>query len=75
MTGKEAPGQSEDSLDDILSLTEAARICGLAPHTLAQQAEKGRLRAHKVGRTWVTTKQLLDKYMLSYSRQGKGGRT
>lgn len=58
-------------LGDILSLAEAGTLSGLAAHTLAQQAEKGRLQACKVGRTWVTTRGCLEEYLRNHARHRK----
>ena len=58
-----------DELDDIRTLIEAGTLCGLSPHTLAQQAEKGKLRARKVGHTWITTRQCLDAYLAHHARR------
>ncbi len=58
-----------DELDDILTLTEAGALCNLSPHTLSQQAEKGRLRARKVGHTWITTRHCLDAYLAQHARR------
>lgn len=55
--------------DEILTLSEAAQLCGLAAHTLTQQAEKGRLRARKIGRIWLTTRQWLAEYLATRSRR------
>lgn len=64
------PGEGhKDELDDILTLIEAGALCGLSPHTLAQQAEKGKLRARKVGHTWITTQQCLDAYLAHHARR------
>lgn len=55
-------------LEDLLSLAEAAALCGLSAHTLAQQAERGRLRARKVGGVWVTTRECLQAYLAEHPR-------
>ncbi len=54
-------------LEQILTLAEAARLSGLSAHTLTQQAERGKLQARKIGHTWITTKDWLDKYLAAYS--------
>lgn len=59
------------ALEEILSLAEAAMLSGLSAHTLAQQAEKGKLRARKVGRTWVTTRDCLEEYLRGHARNGR----
>lgn len=43
------------SLDRLVSLAEAGRLYGLAPAYLRNLAERGRLKAKKVGRNWLTT--------------------
>lgn len=59
------------ALDDVLSLAEAADISGISAHTLAQQAEKGKLRGRKIGRTWVTTLDCLADYWREHARRQK----
>ena len=66
--GVEGQGEARDPLDEVISLAEAARLSGLAPHTLTLQAEKGKLRARKVGHTWITTEHWLDVYLATHSR-------
>jgi excisionase family DNA binding protein len=61
--------QNAAGLDEIVTLAEAARLSGLSAHTLAQQAEKGKLRARKVGRTWITTRDWLAEYLARHSRR------
>lgn len=56
-------------LDEILTLAEASSLCGISAHTLAQQAEKGKLRARKMGHTWLTTKEWLNDYVARYARR------
>ena len=58
-----------DPLDEVLSLAEAARRSGLAAHTLTLQAEKGKLRARKVGHTWITTRHWLAEYLATHARR------
>ena len=70
--------KNADPLDEVLTLAEAARLSGISAHTLAQQADKGKLRARKMGHTWITTKTWLDAYLNVYARRrhqaGPGGR-
>ena len=68
-----AGGGAGDPLDEVISLAEAARLCGLAPHTLTLQAEKGKLRARKLGHTWITTRHWLDVYLITHSRHRRPG--
>ena len=62
--------EKTNPVDDVLSLAEAAELCGLAAHTLTQQAKKGRLQARKVGCTWVTTRGWLGEYLAADAKWG-----
>jgi hypothetical protein len=66
------PVEGRDPLDEVITLAEAARLSGLAPHTLTLQAERGRLRARKVGHTWITTRYWLDAYVAAHARRRPG---
>lgn len=46
-----------------VSLSEAAKICGMRPNSLRVYAEKGKLDAVKFGRNWVTTEKALNSYL------------
>jgi excisionase family DNA binding protein len=48
--------------DDIVTLAEAAGLLGLSPTTLRHQAKSGRLQARLMGKTWVTTRQEVERY-------------
>ena len=69
--GGEVRRDERDPLDEVISLAEAAQLCGLSPHTLTLQAEKGKLRARKLGHTWVTTRHWTDVYVAEHGRRGK----
>jgi nucleotide-binding universal stress UspA family protein len=59
------------SLEDILTLAQAEQITAISAHTFAQQAEKGVLKARKVGHTWITTRAALQDYLRVHSRRGR----
>ena len=46
-----------------ISLTEAAALAGLSTNQLRVLARKGRLRAFKIGKTWVTTPEAVAEYV------------
>lgn len=46
----------------LLSLTEAAALSSLSVHQLRWLAQRGRLRARKIGRNWVTTAEAVAEY-------------
>jgi hypothetical protein len=54
----------------LISLTEAAELYGFNPRYLGELARKGRLKAQKVGYSWVTTSD--DMEIFIKSRQKKG---
>lgn len=56
---------NHDIHTNLLSLSEAAAIGGLSPHTLKLQAQSGRLQARKIGRNWITTEAWLRDYLQS----------
>lgn len=49
-------------LDDLLSLADAAAELGISASTLRHQAQAGRIRARLFGRTWITTRQEVERY-------------
>ena len=50
------------STTDLLSLTEASRICGLSADHLRRLVEKGTLWGVKIGYSWVTSRQAIEEY-------------
>lgn len=54
----------------LISLPEAAELYSFNPDFLGQLARKGRLKAHKIGKMWVTTPQDVEDYI--HSRQSTG---
>jgi hypothetical protein len=60
------------NLDDIISLADAAQDLGIDPSGLRAQAAAGRLQARLVGKTWITTRQEVERYRRD--RLGRVGR-
>ena len=48
---------------EIITLKEAAQICGLSVSHLRLLARTGRLQARRIGRDWVTTTEAVQRYM------------
>jgi hypothetical protein len=70
--GEGAPAPpADDPLEAVISLAEAARLSGLAAHTLTLQAERGKLRARKVGHSWITTRYWLEEYLAHHARNAR----
>jgi hypothetical protein len=59
-----------DDKTRLISMAEAAQIYGFAQPYLAELARKGRLKARKMGKFWVTTPQNVEEFIRS--RQQKG---
>lgn len=54
----------------LISLPEAAELYGFHPIYLATLARKGRLKAQKVGTSWVTTPKDVENYIASRQKRG-----
>ena len=59
-----------DDKTPLSSLPEAAELYGFHPEYLNQLARKGRLRAQKVGKMWITTPQDMEQYISSRQMRG-----
>ena len=49
--------------EELIPLSEAAAISGLSLKHLGLLARRGTLRAHKIGRNWVTTRKAVAAYV------------
>ena len=56
--------------DRLISLSEAAAIYGFSSQYLSHLAKRGRLRAQKVGNSWVTTPANMEDYIRSRKKRG-----
>ena len=56
--------------DELVSLSEAAETYGYSGDYLRRLAEKGRLRAQKLGRNWLTTGVDMESFIESRERRG-----
>ena len=57
--------------DELISLAEAARRYGFTPRHLRALARKGRLKAVKIARDWLTTPADMEEYIRSRERRGR----
>jgi excisionase family DNA binding protein len=46
----------------MMTLAEAAAILSLSPDTLRRQAQRGKLKGRKYGKTWVVTPREVERY-------------
>jgi len=49
--------------EELISLSEAAATSGLTAKHLGLLARRGQLRAQKIGRNWVTTREAVAEYV------------
>lgn len=59
-----------DDKDQLLSLPEAAELYGFSADYLRNLAQRGRLKAQKVGTSWVTTPRDMEAYIRSRKKRG-----
>lgn len=55
----------------LVSLGEAAALSGLSTAHLRRLAEKGLLKAQKVGRNWITTAAAVAEYLEDVEKRSK----
>jgi len=60
----------QPSLDDLISLQEAAKLSGLSQPHLSLMIRQGKLWGRKIGRNWVTTKQAVQEYLARDRKPG-----
>ena len=61
--------ESEDKTR-LISLAEAAEMYGFSRTHLRQIAQRGRLKAQKIGGTWITTPADVEEYIRSRKKRG-----
>ena len=57
--------------EHLISLAEAAAMSRLSADHLRRLAEKGRLRARKIGRNWITTREAVAEYLANPEARSK----
>lgn len=69
MTNDDANSPQFDllAIGELISLQEAAEYAGLQKDSLHDYIKRGRLKAKKIGRFWVTTQAAVDEYLTSRS--------
>jgi hypothetical protein len=70
MTQKDNNVDDQPSLDDLISLSKAAKISGLTQPHLALMIRREKLWGMKIGRNWITTEQAVQEYLASYRKPG-----
>ena len=62
--------KSFNDKDQLLSLPEAAELYGFNADHLRHLAQKGRLKAQKIGDRWITTPKDVEAYIRSRKKRG-----
>jgi hypothetical protein len=63
MTNQRKSNPDQPTLDELITLSEAARISGFTTRHLRYLAENGELWARKLGRNWFTTTHSVEEYL------------
>lgn len=56
--------------DELITLSQAADVYGYSGDYLRRLAEKGRLKAKKLGHQWLTTADDVETFLVSRERRG-----
>jgi len=64
----------QPSVDKLISLRQASKICGLTTNHLRLLLKKGLLWGKKIDSFWVTTEQAIKKYQSEGKRPGPKSR-
>ncbi len=67
-------GPEHDSVEKaakkLISLAEAAELCGLSSAHLRRLVREGKISGTKIGRNWVTTEEAVREYLAQDRRPG-----
>jgi hypothetical protein len=61
---------SDEDKTRLISMSEAAELYGFNSDYLARLARKGRLKAQKVGWSWVTTPANVERFIATRQKKG-----
>lgn len=75
MSGSDNKGSEQPSLDKLISLKKAAKLCGLSYSHLRRLARDGEIWAIKPGNIWLTTEQAVRAYQARDNRPGPKTKT
>ncbi len=71
MSGSEQPDETyQPGLDDLISLSEAAKRTGLSASHLRLIVRRGEIWGRKLGRNWLTTEQAVRDYLAQEHKPG-----
>ena len=67
--------ENEPRLDELLSLSEAAKQTGISASHLRLLVRRNEIWGRKLGRNWVTTKKAVDEYIAHEHKPGPKPKT
>jgi excisionase family DNA binding protein len=71
MPDQEKEGDSsQPSLDELISLSDAANLCGLSQSFIRRLVSQGVIWGMKTGRNWVTTEKAVREYLARDRKRG-----
>ena len=59
------------SFDDLISIKEAARFCGLSERHIRLLLKQEKIKGKKLGHDWVTTKEFVNEYINTNRKPGR----
>jgi len=62
--------ENQSRSDELISLSEAARLSGLSPSYLRRLVTQGEIWGMKIGRNWVTTAQAVNQFLARERKPG-----
>ena len=57
--------------DDLISIKEATRFCGLSERHIRLLLKQGKIKGKKLGHDWVTTKEFVSEYINTNRKPGR----
>jgi excisionase family DNA binding protein len=66
------PGDERVPMEDIVSVTEAAKFLGVTRSAVIKAAQVGRIKGKKIGNTWTLLRRSVDGYKVAQHRVEAG---
>jgi excisionase family DNA binding protein len=61
----------DPSIEKLISLSEASEFSGLSSDHLRRLAEQNKLKALKIGRNWITSREAIEDYLKQRNPPGR----
>ena len=69
-TTERGPDDIDDFTSKLISITDAAKRCGLSASHLRKLIREGHIKGVKVGWSWLTTEEAVQEYLKQEHRPG-----